>query len=194
MSKAAGETNYATSESGRTSELTQLEAEIKKLIARKASVKTETMEMTESNRQLAAENRLLQKVVSAVNERDYSSMKHETGVLERAQNANQRDTNILENQLKKLHRSCQQTDMEFNAILTAIGHFTAENDKLEALVQHERSVLTPAAMQEAFEIIQKSVSDKLAVISPEYVKRKGKKKKGILSASNKMNDTNNAQM
>src|SRR5687767_14584033 len=121
MSSTASETDYPSTKSARFADLEQLEAEIAKLSARKLKIKSETVEMSESNRQLAAENRLLQKVVSAVNERDYASMKHETGLLERAQNANQRDTNILENQLKKLHRACKQTDMEFNAVLTAIG-------------------------------------------------------------------------
>lgn len=160
---------YPDTETGRSDSLAALEAEIAHLSHRVNGVRSETKEMEASNRKLESENKDLLKNVSAVNERDYSSMKVETGLLERALNAGQRDINILETQLKKLQRSCQLTDTEFFAILSAIGHFTSENDKLEALVDAERSVLTPAAMQEAFEIIQKTLSEKLAMITPEYV-------------------------
>jgi chromosome segregation ATPase len=167
MEANKGVAKVPETESGRLESLRALEAEMASLAKRLDSVKSETQEMDASNRKIALENRAYLKVISAVNDRDYSSMKLETGLLERALNSGQRDINIMETQLRKLQRSCQLTDTEFYALLTAIGHFTTENDKLEAIVQAEAAVLTPAAMQAAFEIIQKSLSDKLAQINPE---------------------------
>jgi hypothetical protein len=160
---------YPDTSQGQDESLEHLEAEIRKLRDRSESIKCETREMESSNDDLARENGLLLGTVLAVNEADYNSMRNETGVLERAQNANQRDVNILETQLRKLRKQCQLTDMEFNAVLTAVAHLSAENDKIQALVQLERSMLTPAAMQAAFEMIQKTMFDRISIITPEYV-------------------------
>ena len=158
---------YPDTNEGRSESLEQIEAEIRKLRERSEAIKSETSEMEASNKELASGNGLLLSTVLAVNESSYSSMKNETGLLERAQNANQRDVNILETQLKKLRKQCQLTDMEFNAVLTAIGHLASENDKIQALVQLERSMLTPAAMQAAFEMLQRTMFDRISTITPE---------------------------
>lgn len=170
MALELGLAKYPETEEARSASLAEMEEQIQRSMDRTRSVKLETQEMVTANRQLASENRALLQTVSAVNERDFASMRNETGVLERAQNALQRDINILELQLKKLHKTCQLTDMEFNAVLTAIQHLSAQNDAFEDTVQEERSVLTPAALQAAFELIQKTISEKLATIAPEYVR------------------------
>lgn len=169
MTAAVEVSNYPTTDSGRAQSLESLEAEITALKERKQAISAETTGIEQANRTLAGENARLLQAVSAVNENDIFSMRHETGQLERSENTNRRDINILEMQLKKLHKACQLTDMEFNAMLTVIGQLAAENDKIQAMVQHERSVLTPAALQVAFENIQKAIFDKMALITPEYV-------------------------
>jgi len=168
MSTALALPKSASTPEGRVESLKQLEGDFQRLMERARSVKAETADIIEDNERLAQEIRTLTKTVNSVNELDFYSMRHETGVLERAHNVNHRDINILETQLKKLHRSCQVTDMEFNAMLTAINHLATETDQLETVVHHEKSALTPAALQLAFETIQRSLSEKLAVITPEY--------------------------
>lgn len=160
---------YPETDEARAASLAEMDAQIQAMTERTRSIKSETAGMAQSNHALELENQQLLATVSAVKERDFVSMRTETGVLERAQNALQRDINLSELQLKKLRKTCQTTDMEFNALLVAINRFSTANDKFEDEVQAERSLLTPAAMQMAFEMIQQAISEKLAQINPEYV-------------------------
>lgn len=168
MATALALPNSTLSPEERSEALQRLEQDIQRMADRMHSIKSETAEIVEDNKRLAQENRNLTAVVNSVNELDFNSMRTETGLIERNHNSNHRDINILETQLKKLHRSCQLTDMEFNSMLTAVKHLATEADQLEAVVLHEKSAVTPAALQVAFEIIQKTLSDKLSVITPEY--------------------------
>lgn len=169
MSVEKTPTKFPDTDEARAASLADMDAQIQSILDRTRSIKAETTDMTSANRTLAVENQKLLASVNAVKERDFVSMRNETGLLERAQNAAQRDINISELQLKKLRRACATTDMEFNALLVAINHFSTANDKFEDEVQAERSMLTPAAMQAAFEMMQQSISEKLAQIQPEYV-------------------------
>lgn len=169
MASEKGVVKYPETEVERAASLADMDAQIEAMATRRRNIKAETAQMALSNRNLEAENQNLLAVVSAVKERDFASMRTETGVLERAQNALQRDINISEAHLKKLRKRCQTTDMEFNAILVAIKHLSTANDVFEDEVQAELATLTPAAMQVAFELLQQTISDKLAQIVPEYV-------------------------